>query len=684
MKKRIYYSLTSTVLLLFIACQSNQKKDALSGMGEDPLASHIDSTYSPKTDFFMFANNTWLKNHPIKPTERSNGIFVTIQDTVNAAIKDICIKASDADAPTGSNSQKIGDFYASGMDTLAIAKLGYQPIQGELDRINRVKNLKELTEEIAHLNQIGVRPLFSFYVGTDDKNSEQNAINLYQGGLGLRQRSYYFNTDSRTKNIREKYQQHLTSMFGLLGQDSLEAQTSSQTVFKIETDLAEVSKKLEDLRDPYENYHKIAFKDLSENYKNIYWKDLFDTWGLKRVDSVIVGQPEFYKGLGTILEKYHIDAWKLYLKWNLINAFADNLSPDFENEHFNFYSTTLRGVMQQKPRWEIMVRETNRNLGELIGQIYVKDYLPPNTKAKLKEIGENIRTVFAKHIKALDWMSPETKEKALSKLSKIYMKVGYPDTWKDMSSVAINKDSYLQNIINVNTWEFNRMINKFGKPVDRSEWNMYPQTYNAYYSPSFNEIVVPACNIIVPGYEGRLPDDAILYGIIGGSTFGHEITHGFDDNGSQYDENGNLRNWWTKEDREKFEAKTKLIIEQYNNYVVLDSLHINGEATQGENIADLGGTTMGYEAFKKTPQYQNNEMIAGLNPSQRFFLGYAFAWMMNQRDASLANRIMTDVHSPYKFRVNGVVSNLEPFYKTFNVEQGDAMFRPDSIRVKIW
>ena len=673
------------VLSLFIfSCRSNEQKGANPENETDPLAAHIDSTYSPRTDFFMFANNSWLKDHPIKPSERSNGIFVTIQDTVNAAIKDICLKASQADAPTGSNTQKIGDFYSSGMDTITIAKQGYQPIQPELERIDKVTDLKDLTKEIAHLHHIGVPALFSFYVSTDDKNSSQYALNLGQGGLGLGQRSYYFNTDSRTKNIRTKYQQHITNMFDLIGLDSLNAEKSAQTVFNMETDLAQVSKKLEDLRDPYKNYHKIAFHDLNERYKNIYWKDLFGTWGLQDVDSVIVGQPEFYKGLGTVLDKYDIDQWKLYLKWHLVNAFADDLSPDFRDEHFDFFNTTLRGVKQQKPRWEVMVKKTNGNLGELIGQIYVKDYLPANTKEKLQEIGENIRTVFAKHIKALDWMSPETKKKALSKLAKIYMKVGYPDTWKDMSSVSISKDHFLQNIIHVNTWEFNRMINKYGKPVDRSEWHMYPQTYNAYYSPSFNEIVVPACNIIVPGYEGRLPDDAILYGIIGGSTFGHEITHGFDDNGSQYDADGNLRNWWTKEDREKFEAKTKLIVEQYNNYVVLDSLHVNGEATQGENIADLGGVTMGYEAFKETPQFKNNEIIAGLNPSQRFFLGYAFAWMMNQRDASLANRIMTDVHSPYQFRVNGVVSNLEPFYKTFHVEQGDAMFRPDSIRVKIW
>ncbi len=685
MKKAFYYVsfLLSALYFLLIACNS-ENKTSQKIPAIDPLVAHIDSSYSPKTDFFMFANNGWFKQHPIKPTDKANGIFLTIQDSVNAAIKEICIKSSKSASKTGSNEQKIGDFYSSGMDTISIKKLGLSPLKDEFKKIDSVSNLEQLTQEIAHLQKIGVSSLFQFVISTDDKNSQQNSCMFWQGGLGLGQRDYYFNTDNRTTTIRNKYKNHLGSMFVLMGNDSLSSQKVATDVMNIETDLAQVSKKLEDLRDPYENYHKIAVTNLNKTYNNILWNEFFNAWNLKNVDSVIIGQPKFYEGLGKILNKYSINQWKSYCKWNLVNAFASDLSKEFVDQDFDFYGTTMSGVTKQKPRWEKIVKQTNRNLGELIGQIYVTDYLPKNTKEKLLEIGENIRIIFAEHIKSLDWMSAETKQKALSKLAKINMKVGYPDTWKDMSSVTVNGQTYLQNIINVNLWEFNRMINKYGKPVDRTEWNMYPQTYNAYYSPSFNEIVVPACNIIVPGYEGTLPDDAILYGIIGGSTFGHEITHGFDDGGSQYDENGNLHNWWTKEDREKFEAKTNLIVQQYSNYVVLDSLHINGEATQGENIADLGGLTMGYEAFKKTPQFKNNEIIAGLNPSERFFLGYAFAWMMNQRDESLANRIMTDVHAPYKFRVNGVVSNLIPFYETFHVEKGDAMYRADSVRVKIW
>jgi len=353
-------------------------------------------------------------------------------------------------------------------------------------------------------------------------------------------------------------------------------------------------------------------------------------------------------------------------------------------ESFNFYSTTLRGVKEPKPRWKRVVEQTDGSLGELIGQVYVDEYLPKGTKEKLQEIGTAIREVYAARIKALDWMSAPTKEKALAKLNAIIMKVGYPDKWKDMSAMNIDRSSYVRNVMSANKWRFDYMIAKFGKPVDRTEWGMEPQTYNAYYNPSNNEIVVPGCNIIVPGYERVLADDALLYSIIGGSTFGHEITHGFDDQGSKYDANGNLNNWWTAEDSAKFYSKTKMVVKQFNDYVAVDSLHINGELTQGENIADIGGIMMGYDAFQKTKQYKNNEIIAGLTPDQRFFLGYALAWMINERPESIANQVRSNEHSPAKFRVIGPLSDMPEFYRTFGIKEGDPMWRPESLRVKIW
>ena len=651
----------------------------------DPLVSNRDTLVNPAENFFLYANGGWFKNHPIPSTEKSNGIFRTIGDTINNQIKQICEKsAKDESAEKGSNKQKIGDFYASGMDSLAIEKAGISPLKSEFANIESIKDVSSLMASIAHLHTIGASPAFSFYIGQDDKISTKYALFLGQGGLGLGNRDYYFNTDERTVSIRNEYLKHLQVMMKLIGQDEASATKNAGTIMKLETDLAKASRKLEALRDPIKNYNKMTVADLSKSTPNIAWKAILPIFGVAKADTIIVGQPEFYKALNSLVKNYSIEDWKTYLKWDLVNSYASYLNSAIENQNFKFYSTVLNGVSKQKPRWKRVVGQTDVSLGELIGQVYVAEYLPKGSKEKLLEIGNNIREVYADHIKKLDWMSEATKVKALHKLSKIVMKVGYPDKWKDMSTMNIDRKSYCANVMQANIWGYNYMINKYGKPVDRTEWSMQPQTYNAYYNPSNNEIVVPACNIMVPGYEGRMPDDAILYGIIGGSTFGHEITHGFDDQGSQYDENGNLNNWWTAEDLKKFQAKTKLIVSQFNKFTVLGDKHINGDATQGENIADLGGVIMGYEAFKKTPQYKNNQKISNLTPDQRYFLSYGYAWMVNVKDEALATQIMTDVHAPAQFRINGPLSNLPEFYKAFNVKAGNKMFQPDLLRVVIW
>ena len=661
--------------LNIISC--NKKEVELS----DPLVTNRDTLVNPADDFFKYANGGWFKNNPIPSTEQSNGIFRTIADTINNQIKQICEKsAQDESAEKGSNKQKIGDFYASGMDTIAINKAGISPLKSEFAKIDAIKDVPSLVTSIAHLHTIGASPAFSFYLGQDDKISTKYALFLGQGGLGLGNRDYYFNTDEQTVKIRTEYVKHLQAMLKLIGQN----EAGATSIMKLETDLAKASRKLEDLRDPIKNYNKMTVASLGKITPNINWNSMFSVLGVAKADSVIVGQPEFYKSLNTFVKSYSIEDWKTYLKWDLVNSYAAYLNSDIEKQNFKFYSTVMNGVSKQKPRWKRVVGQTDNYLGELIGQVYVAEYLPKGSKEKLLEIGNNIRDVYADHIKKLDWMSEATKVKALKKLSKIVMKVGYPDKWKDMSSMKIDRKSYCGNVIQANIWSYKDMINKYGKPVDRTEWSMNPQTYNAYYNPSNNEIVVPACNIIVPGFEGRMPDDAILYGIIGGSTFGHEITHGFDDQGSQYDENGNLNNWWTPEDLKKFQAKTKLIVSQFNKYTVLGNKHINGEATQGENIADLGGVVMGYEAFKKTAQYKNNKKISNLSPDQRFFLAYGYAWMVNTKDEALASQIMTDVHAPAQFRINGPLSNIPEFYKTFNVKPGNKMYQPDSLRVVIW
>ena len=663
----------------------NPANEQSSSVEKDPLASHIDSTILPKDNFFLFANNTWFKQHPIPSSEKSNGIFQTIQDSINADVREICEQsANNSAAKKGSNEQKIGDFFFSGMDTLSIEKKGLSPLSEQLKRIEGIKSTNDVISVTAQLQEIGVSPLFSFYIGQDQKNSSIYSIYLSQASLGLPEKDYYFNPSERTTTIRNEYVKHIASLFKIMGNDDAYCSSKSQAIMLLETDLAKCSRKMEDLRDPYKNYNKMSVADAEKNSPTLQWSSILKNYKLTNIDTVIVGQPEYYKGLESILKKHDIETWKAYLTFNLIDEFASDLSSGFVKENFHFHSTIMQGVKEEKPRWKKIVESTNGYLGELIGEIYVRDYLPKGAKEKMLEIANNVRSVYAEHIKKLDWMSEPTKEKALVKLNKIGMKIGYPDKWKDLSALEISRESYVSNIIRTSNWHFNYMLQKWGKPVDRSEWNMTPQTYNAYYDPTNNEIVIPACNIIVPGYENKMPDDALLYAIIGGSTIGHEITHGFDDQGSQYDENGNLKNWWTAEDRKKFMEKTTLIVEQFNNYVVLDSLHIKGENTQGENIADLGGAIMGYEAFKKTPQGKSSEKIGGYTPDQRYFLGFGFSWMIQQTDAALANQVMSNEHSPASFRVIGPLSNIPEFYAAFGIKEGDKMHRNDKIRVKIW
>ncbi len=672
--------ITSLLFLAFLFFSCTQKETNFS----DPLLTHRDTTLSPKVDFFQYAHGGWFKQNPIPDSEQSNGIFQLISDTINKQIKTICEKSAATTSTKGSNKQKIGDFYASGMDSLQVEKQGIQPIQSELKLINSCTSIEQVVHAVASLHQLGMQPLFNFYVAQDDKISTKNALFMSQGGISLGSRDYYFNRDAETVKIRGEFPKHMATMFQLTGVPAQKALENASRVLEIETAMAQFSRKLEDMRDPIKNYNKMTVAQLQKLAPSVAWADLFLRMGVSRADSIIVGQPEFIKNLDQLLTKYSVEDWKVYLKWNLISNYAPYLNSALAKEDFRFFSTVMSGVSKQKPRWKRVVNQTNSSLGELIGQVYVAEYLPKGSKEKLLEIGNAIRDVYAERIKKLDWMSETTKVKALHKLQKIVMKVGYPDKWKDLSDLKIDRFSYCANVKRTNSWEYKQMIAKFGKPVDRNEWVMTPQTYNAYYNPSNNEIVVPASNIIVPGYEGRMPDDAILYGIIGGSTFGHEITHGFDDQGSQYDENGNLKNWWTPEDLAKFQSKTRLIVQQFNRYTVLNNKHLNGDATQGENIADLGGVIMGYEAFKKTKQYQTKQLISGLNPDQRYFLSYAYAWMVNTQKEALAQQIMVDVHAPAKFRINGPLSNMPEFYSAFGIKPGDPMHQPDSSRVVIW
>ncbi len=682
MKKRIVHCSIGIMLIFIPSLVFGQTTN--NTLWVDPLVAHIDTTVKPGTDFFLYANGKWFKENPIPASEQSNGIWQIIQDTINAQIRNLCESLSALKhAAKGSNKQKIGDFFFTGMDSVALNKNGLKPLHYDLKRIDEIKSVNDLLQTAAYVHVVSGDPMFSFGVGQDDKISSKNAIFIWQGGISMPDRNYYFDTDARAIAIRQKFVEHVERMFKIIGYNDAQAKQSAERMMKLETALAGVMRKREDTRDPLTNYHKMSFKQLQASTANLNWTTFIDGVGLQKVDTVIVGQPEFLEALNGYLKTVPLADWKDYLKYHLVRGLARYLDDKTYLETFNFYSGTLRGVQEPKPRWKRVVEQTDGSLGELIGQVYVSDYLPKGTKAKLVEIGKAIKEVYTERIKTLDWMSDATKVKALKKLDAIVMKVGYPDKWKNLSSMKIDRSSYVHNGINANAWAFHYMIAKYGKPVDRTEWDMTPQTYNAYYNPSNNEIVIPGCNIIIPGYEHVLADDALLYSIIG-ATFGHEITHGFDDQGCKYDASGNLNNWWTMDDSIKFTAKTKMIVRQFNGYIAVDSLHINGELTQGENIADLGGTMMAYEAFKKTNQYKNHESLAGLNPDKRFFLGYALGWMVNERPEMTANQVRSNEHSPAKFRVNGPLVNMPEFYSTFGIQSGEPMYRADSVQIKIW
>ena len=668
--------------LALTACDSGSK----SGTANQPdlIQANLDTTVRPGDDFYRYANGTWFKGHPIPASESNWGIGKEVQNEIYVRLRQLNQEAARATAATGTAQQKIGDFWAAGMDSAAINRQGVEPLQKELTRIQNITTVTGVQAAIARLQLLGVNALIGGYVGQDAKNSEKMALQLWQAGLGLPNRDYYFNKDARTSNIRQEYQKHLTTMFGLLGQDAATAQANMKRVLALETKLAGASRKLEALRDPYANYNKMSVAKLDELTPGLNWKPWLAEMAFAGADTVIVGQPEFYQEAGRLLRTAPLADWQAYLQWQLVHTYAPTLSQGFDQENFRFYGTVLQGAKEQRPRWKRVLDAEENAMGEALGQLFVKEYFTPATKKRYEELTENVVASFREHIQALDWMSDTTKQKALVKLGKITRKVGYPDKWKDYSSLSIDRTSYAANVMRANEWRYRYEARKLGRPVDRTEWGMTPQTYNAYYNPSNNEIVLPAAIFAVPGLLDADADDAIIYGYAGASTIGHELTHGFDDEGSQFDEKGNLRSWWTKSDRRAFDARVKGIVRQFNGYTVLDSLHINGKATAGENIADLGGIVIGLDAFKKTEQYKKGEKIGGLTPVQRYFLGYALGWQVHQRDERLAQAILTDVHSPAQYRINGPFADVPAFYEAFNVQPTDKLYLPDSARVKIW
>jgi len=682
---RLFLSiLVVSITLSIVSCKTKPEATAAKCYLDTFLNAYVDSTITPQQDFFLFTMGKWIKDNPIPAAERSWGIWSKVKEENDLRLKSINEEAASKKSEQGSNWQKIGDLWYTGMDTVSIEQQGIKPLQPEFDKIAAISDINSLVNEIGHLQAIGVSPFFGGYIGQDEKNSEKMALHIGQGGIGLPDRDYYFDNDARTKNIRVEYVKHLEKMFMLLGDDSITAKKNAATVMRLETSMAEKSRKLEALRDPYKNYNKVDLAGLNRLTPSVDWKKLLEASDIHSIDTVIVGQPEFFTRMEELVKKNSLDDWKIYLRWNLINTFADKLSKSFDKQNFYFYGTVLNGTKEQRARWKRVLDTEGGIMGFILGQLYIERYYSPGIKARYDKMVDNVVAAYHERIDKLTWMSDSTKKKAHQKLNTVMKKVGYPDKWRDYSLLKIARNSYIENVIRANKWFNDFQIAKLGKPIDRTEWSMTPQTWNAYYNPSNNEIVLPAAAFIVPGLADSCVDDAIMYGYAAGSTIGHEITHGFDDEGSQFDAQGNLKEWWSAEDRKKFKKLTNGIVQQFNKYVILDSLHLNGDAEQGENIADLGGMLLGLDAFKKTDQYKEGKKIGGFTPVQRYFIGFALSWYGQVRNESLALGVKTDVHAPNFYRVNGPVVNIDEFYTAFNIKPNDKMYVPDSLRVKIW
>ena len=645
--------------------------------------SDMDLTIKAGDNFYDFAGGNWIKNNPVPAKETRWGSFNVLRDfNINAVRTLVATAADNKKAAPGSIEKRVGDFYASGMDSIAIEKAGASPVKTELAKIKSVNSLAGILSQTAEMRTIGTgSPMFGFFVGQDRKNVENMIPQLSQGGTTLPDRDYYLKDDSRSKNIRDAYTKYMIQLFTLSGLTSAEAKKNSETVFTIEKSLAEAQMSRVEMRDPQKTYNKFAVAELSKITPALDWKSLMAQMKVTGQDTVLVNSPAFFSKLNTLLTSTPVNDWQTYLQWNVLKSAAPYLSSAFVNANFEF-SQALSGQKVQTPRWQRMASLTDNTLGELLGQLYVKNYFKPEAKERMQELVSNLIKAYEIRIKGLDWMTEPTKQKALAKLGTFKTKIGYPDKWRTYDGLNVSRASLFQNLRNAGTWNYNEMIDQLGKPVDRTRWGMTPPTVNAYYNPVLNEIVFPAGILQFPFFNPNA-DDAVNYGGIG-AVIGHEISHGFDDSGSQYDKDGTLRNWWTDEDRTKFKEKTLALKKQFDAYTVLDTLHVNGQLTMGENIGDLGGLNAAYEAFKMTKQGQSIEKIDAFTPDQRFFLSWAQIWRGNILDETAAQLILTDTHSPGPYRTIGAPVNMDAWYKAFNVQPGDKLYKKPEDRIKIW
>jgi putative endopeptidase len=657
----------------------------------------LDLTCSPCQDFFQYATGGWKKRNPIGPAYASWGRFSEIQETNLASLRRILESTSAAraeslktepNAASETNDQKLGDFYAACMDEKRIEADGLKPLAGELAHIGAISSNALLQNEIARLHTLGVRVLFGFGSGQDDKDSTQTIAQASQGGLGLPDRDYYTKQDQRSKNLRERYRKHIGKMLRLAGDDAGTAEAAANTVIELETRLAEASKTRVERRDPQASYHKMNLAELRELTPAFSWENYFRDIGFADIREVNVRQPEFFRALNSRLQDVPLSDWKTYLRWHLLRASAPALSSKFVKENFSFYNRTLTGVKEPLPRWRRCVNATDRDLGEALGQKYVAGAFSPEAKARAEAMVADLIAALRADLETLPWMSEATRREALAKLSAVRLKIGYPDTWRDYSDYHVVRGPYLENVQRSSRFEFHRALAKIGQPVDRDEWGMTPPTVNAYYDAGMNEIVFPA-GILQPPLFDPKGDDALNYGAIG-AVIGHELTHGFDDEGRQYDAKGNLRDWWTPEDVKNFQARAECIEKQFSAFVVQGDVHENGKLVLGESIADLGGLTIAHAAFERAVErgaaagIQLPDNVDGFSKEQRFFLAFARVWATSARPEYERMMAVTDVHPLPRFRADGPVSNMPEFTAAFGCAAGDAMARPGEARCKIW
>ncbi len=676
--KRILFPVIVFLLMITTAC--NQQKTTTPQEGLN--LANLDTTAAPGTSFYQYATGGWQTANPIPDEYARYGSFDKLREENQKQVQELIEALGAENHAQGSNEQKVGDLYAMGIDSVKLNADGAEPIRAQLDEVASAADKKDIIRLMAQISRYASNPFFGFYVGADDMNSEMNIAHIYQSGIGLSDRDYYLLQDEHTNTIRAEYVKLMETQFQHAGYSEVDAKTAAQNVLRIETELAKSHITREMRRLPEMNYHKMLVSELNDKVASFDWNFYFSEMGASNIESLNVSQIEPVKKAISLIDKEPMRALQDYLSWRIIDSAANYLSDDFVQANFDFYGKTMSGSKELRPRWRRSIDAVNGALGEAVGQLYVQKYFPPQAKERMLKLVENITVSLGERVDLLDWMGDSTKMKAHEKLSTFIVKIGYPDKWKDYSTLEIKDDSYWQNMVRASQWEYQEMMNDLGKPVDKSKWYMSPQTVNAYYNPSSNEICFPA-GILQPPFFYMDGDDAINYGGIG-VVIGHEMTHGFDDQGRKFDKDGNLADWWTAEDATRFDERAKVLVNFFDNIVVLDSVRANGTFTLGENIADQGGLQISHWAFLKTEQAKSGKPTDGFTPNQRFFLSYANLWAGNVRDAEILRLTKTDPHSLGKWRVDGALPHIDAWYDAFQITESDPMFVPKEKRVSIW